>query len=75
MGRIASVIGVAKNPLKIAGRFVPVFRGRSRKPLFVSAIGHPVEKASLQIESMHGVYRIPTLLKLADQYARTVQPL
>jgi GNAT superfamily N-acetyltransferase len=68
-------LGVAKNSLKIAERFVPVFRGRCRKPLFVSAIGYPVEKAALQIEWMHDYHRIPTLLKLADQSARTVPPL
>ena len=64
------VIGVAKNPLKIAERFVPIHRGKSKKPLFVSAVGCSVEKAAQSILSMHGPYRIPTLLKLADHHAR-----
>jgi deoxyribonuclease V len=64
------VIGVAKNPLTIADQFVPIFRGRSRKPLFVSAIGCQAEQAARSILSMHGPYRIPTLLKLADRHAR-----
>jgi deoxyribonuclease V len=64
------VIGVAKNPLKVADSFVPINRGRSRKPLFVSAIGCPVEEAARSILSMHGPHRIPTLLKLADRHAR-----
>jgi deoxyribonuclease V len=64
------VIGVAKNPLKIAERFVPIHRGRSRKPLFVSAAGCPVQEAARSILSMHGPYRIPTLLKQADHHAR-----
>lgn len=64
------VVGVAKNPLKVADQFVPIMRGRSTRPLFVSAIGCSVERAARSIVSMHGPYRIPTLLKLADQYAR-----
>ena len=66
----AEVIGVAKNPLKVADRFVTINRGRSKKPLYVSAVGCPVEQAAKSIISMHGLYRIPTLLKLADQHAR-----
>lgn len=65
------VVGVAKTPLTVADRFVPVFRGRSRRPLFVSAIGCPVEQAARSIAGMHGPYRLPTLLKQTDQYART----
>ncbi len=64
------VIGVAKNPLKVADRFVPVVRGRSAKPLFVSAAGCPPSAARKAILAMHGPYRIPTLLKLADRLAR-----
>jgi deoxyribonuclease V len=64
------VVGVAKNPLKVADRFLPVTRGRSTRPLFVSAVGCSLEEAAQWIVSMHGPYRIPTLLKLADQHAR-----
>ncbi len=66
----AVVIGVAKNPLRVADRFVPVLRGRSSKPLFVSAAGCPLEKARKAVLAMHGPYRLPTLLKLADRRAR-----
>ncbi len=66
----AVVIGVAKNPLKVADRFVPVVRGRSGKPLFVSAAGCPEAEARKAVLAMHGPYRIPTLLKLADRRAR-----
>jgi deoxyribonuclease V len=65
-----AVVGVAKSPLRVADRLVPVCRGRSRRPLFVSAIGCPAEEAVRSITGMHGPYRIPTLLKQADQYAR-----
>lgn len=69
-----TIIGVAKNPLKVADRFVPVYRGSSRKPLFVSAIGCPADQAARIIAGMHGSDRIPTLLKQVDRFARSVDP-
>jgi deoxyribonuclease V len=70
LGGVTKVIGVAKNPLTIAARFIPVCRGRSSKPLYVSAVGCPVQEAAEHIVRMHGPYRIPTLLRLADRAAR-----
>lgn len=70
LGYPATVVGVAKTPLMVATRFVPVLRGRSSKPLFVSAIGCPLGKAQEWIRDMHGPYRVPTLLKIVDQHAR-----
>jgi deoxyribonuclease V len=67
----AVVIGVAKNPLAVAERTVAVSRGRSTKPLFISAIGWKLEDAAAAISDMHGPYRIPTLLRLADRIARS----
>jgi deoxyribonuclease V len=68
---VSTVIGVAKNPLRVAERFVPIIRGHSKKPLFVSAIGCSLDNAAQSIASMHGSNRIPTLLKYADQLARS----
>ena len=65
-----TVIGVAKSPLSAADRFVPVTRGRSARPLFVSAIGCPLAQAAENVAGMHGLHRIPTLLRLADRHAR-----
>jgi deoxyinosine 3'endonuclease (endonuclease V) len=65
-----AVIGVAKNPLAIADRFVPVLRGRSRKPLWVSSINMPVQQAADLIAGMRGDHRLPVLVKMADQAAR-----
>ena len=67
---LVGVIGVAKSPLRIADRFVPVLRGRSRKPLYVSAVGCSLERTARAVASMHGPHRIPTLLKTADRLAR-----
>lgn len=70
LGGATTVIGVAKTPLTIAGRCIPIHRGRSRRPLFVSAAGDPLGQAAEAIVDMHGPYRIPTLLRLADRAAR-----
>lgn len=64
------VVGVAKNPLKVADHYATINRGRSKRPLFVSATGCSIAQAAQSILSMHGPYRIPTLLKLADHFAR-----
>lgn len=64
------IIGVAKNPLRVADRYLAILRGRSRKPLFVSALGCSLEDAARWIREMHGPHRIPTLLRLADRCAR-----
>ena len=64
------IIGVAKSPLRVADRFVPILRGRSAKPLFVSASGCPLADAARWVRQMHGPHRIPTMLRLADRCAR-----
>lgn len=66
-----AVIGVAKSPLAVADRFVPILRGRSMRPLYVSAVGCPVREAAGRVARMHGPHRIPTLLRLADRFARS----
>jgi deoxyribonuclease V len=66
----AAVIGVAKSPLEMACSFVRVCRGKSARPLYVSAVGCRADQAGAWISEMHGPFRIPTLLRLADRLAR-----
>jgi deoxyribonuclease V len=66
----ASVIGVAKSPFRRVGRFVEVYRGRSRRPLFVSATGMSLAKAARLVGTMHGPHRLPTLIREADRICR-----
>ena len=65
-----SVVGVAKKAFHSANLAIPVTRGDSQKPLFVTAAGIAAEEAATEIRNMHGPYRIPTLVKLADTIAR-----
>ena len=68
-GRVV-IIGVAKKPfIGIAARH-RVLRGSSHNPLYITAAGMQLAVAKKLIRSMHGKYRIPTLLKLADQSSR-----
>jgi deoxyribonuclease V len=69
LGRRVAVIGVAKT--RFAGAEAEaVHRGGSRRPLYVSAAGLDGKTAAQYIESMHGRYRLPTLLRRVDQLCR-----
>ena len=65
----AAVVGVAKRPF-VGATAVPVLRGDSRQPLFVSAVGISIEVAVDGVRNMHGPHRIPTLLKRVDRLSR-----
>jgi deoxyribonuclease V len=60
------VIGVAKTRFKDISSEFEVFRSNSQRPLYVTAIGISNEEAKSLIQTMHGQYRIPTMLKLVD---------
>ena len=64
------VIGVAKKRFHSAEKAIEIFRGESVRPLYVTAAGIDVALAADHIFSMHGRFRIPTLLKRADSLAR-----
>lgn len=64
------VVGVAKRPFKGIPQKCELLRGRSRKPLYITSAGMPLEVAKYLIHSMHGNYRMPTLLRKTDQVCR-----
>jgi deoxyribonuclease V len=64
------VIGVAKSRFARSACSIEVFRGRSRRPLYVSSVGIDSREAGEKIGMMHGSFRIPTLLKRVDQLCR-----
>jgi len=65
------VVGVAKTSFgELLPWCIPVVRGNSQRPLFVSAVGMNVEEAARGVKTMHGRHRIPTLLRLVDREAR-----
>jgi len=69
LGGRAAVVGVAKSEFAGAGA-IPVRRGSSARPLWVSAIGIDAELAAAEVAAMHGQHRLPTLIVRADHLAR-----
>jgi deoxyribonuclease V len=68
-GRV-SVIGVAKTRYFSAENAQEIVRGKSKRPLYISAAGVSIAEAAEHVRSMCGPYRIPTLLKRVDLLAR-----
>lgn len=65
------IIGVAKsNFATILQNKRQVFRGKSLNPLYITSIGTDIDKASELIKTMHGDYRMPTLLKRLDSLTK-----
>ncbi|OQP59713.1 endonuclease V [Niastella vici] len=65
------VIGVAKTNFHQNMKYViPVMRGTTERPLFVTAIGTDLQQAANYIQCMHGEYRLPTVLKQLDRITK-----
>ena len=65
------VVGVAKTAFRGNDVALPVLRGTSLRPLFVTAVGVDPAEAAACVRGMHGDHRIPTLLARVDQMSRT----
>jgi deoxyribonuclease V len=70
LGRRIPVIGITKTRYRNDTWSIPVLRGESRRPLFVTSAGIQTNTAAECIRRMHGDHRIPTILALADHTAR-----
>jgi deoxyribonuclease V len=68
------VIGVAKSRYRTASHALPVQRGSSAHPLFVTAAGMPAPDAADLVRRMAGRYRLPDALRRADTLARAALP-
>jgi len=66
------VIGVAKKRFKNTAEQVALYRGQSKRPLYVTATGIAEDAARQLIAGMVGRHRIPLLLKRADQLCRQI---
>lgn len=65
-----NVVGVAKTAYR-GGIAIPITRGQSSAPLYITAAGlDPATVADL-VRTMHGPFRLPTLLKRVDRLARS----
>jgi deoxyribonuclease V len=71
LGGRLPIIGVAKTKFAgVAPQVMPVRRGQSLNPLYVTSVGLPVGEAARLVAGMHGAHRFPTLLKLLDDLTK-----
>lgn len=76
LGGRPGIVGVAKSAFGLGGEWRPVRRGGSLQPLWVDAAGLGLDEAAAAVHSMHGPFRLPTLLRRVDQLARgSVEPI
>jgi deoxyribonuclease V len=68
--RSIPVIGVAKSEFAGTPEIGKLYRGNSSRPLFISAIGMPIEDAKRYILTMKGAHRLPDFLKAVDRLCR-----
>jgi deoxyribonuclease V len=64
------VIGVAKSAFRTATHAIPVLRGASARPLYVTAAGMPRADAVGLVRHMVGQHRLPDALRRVDSLAR-----
>lgn len=65
------VIGIGKNRYnRCVLKNIEVYRGDSKKPLYVTSKGIDNEQAKKLVGKMAGKYRLPYLVKIADNRAR-----
>lgn len=64
------VIGVAKARFLSAVHAVPIPRGNSARPLFITATGIPLPEAAELVRTMNGKFRLPDALRRVDALAR-----
>ena len=69
-GSIGAVVGIAKTSFVGAEPVGKVFRGQSRRPLFVSAVGMELTEACARVQEMHGKFRVPWAMSEVDRLAR-----
>jgi deoxyribonuclease V len=68
------VVGVAKTAFGTATHAARVFRGRSGRPLYVTAAGMTIADAAALVAEMAGPFRVPDALKRVDRLARGLEP-
>lgn len=61
------IVGVAKRSFHSIDKWViPIKRGESNNPLFITCQGADLTEMAANVKNMDGDYRIPTLLKILD---------
>ena len=64
------IIGVAKKPFSEISDEYEIFRGSSKKPLYITCAGEELSTAKANVRAMYGNHRIPYMLNKVDQVCR-----
>ena len=70
LNRKTPVIGVAKKPFDSISDEYRLYRGASRRPLYITCVGEALPRCRQMVASMHGSHRYPDLLRQVDQISR-----
>lgn len=70
LGEQVPIVGIAKTAFSGIDQEFQVVRGNSIRPLFVTCVGVELAFAKTCVQKMQGSYRIPSMLKAADQLCR-----
>lgn len=73
LGEEVPVVGVAKRAFAGSPHAMPIVRGQSRRPLYVTSAGIEPGLAADLVARMHGAHRIPTMLQRVDRLARSAR--
>jgi deoxyribonuclease V len=65
-----NIVGVAKKPFITLNEGAQIYRGKSKKPLYISCLKDELTLQKTNILSMYGEHRIPILLKKVDSLCR-----
>lgn len=61
------ILGIAKKGFHSLEKLaIPITRGKSKKPLYITCLGGSLKDLAKKVKQMHGDFRIPTLLKILD---------
>jgi len=74
LGRGTPVVGIAKTAfagVESCAGVIRVFRGTSRNPLFVTAVGIDPDVAAQCVRGMAGKHRIPEIVRITDHLSRS----
>lgn len=70
LGQTVPVVGLAKSEWPGLRRCLAVCRGNSGRRLWLTAIGVELEEVAEEVVRMHGPFRLPTMVRLADTLCR-----
>lgn len=64
------VIGVAKTYFNTCVDYGEIYRGESKRPLYITSVGINLKYSCDLVQNLKGKYRIPDILKKVDQLTR-----